>query len=297
MSSAGHARGQSITLTRKQLYQRVWSKPLSTVARDVGLSSNALAKICDRLVVPYPPRGYWAKRNGSKPVKSSGRPSLPAAPEAQAREITISTVRAASRRARTRLTRSARREQLMDIAKTLIREHGLHAASMKRIAGAAGISETQAYNYFGSREKLLAELAHREFAQIRAIRQADIDRATDHYSQVVLSTQAYLRQIGQRGDLLQMLLSNPDVRAMLRREHRKQHSTHLRTHAAGLVESYGVPWQLALGCTAVLTTLCLRAGKVIADGRISPAAAERLCLSMVLNGSRNIVTADRDAVR
>jgi AcrR family transcriptional regulator len=297
MSSTGHARGQSVTLTRRQLYQRVWLKPLSTVAKDVGLSSNALAKICDRLLVPYPSRGYWAKRNAAESSKPSGRPSLPAAPEAQAREITISPVRAASRRVRTRLTRSARHEQLLDIARQLIREHGLHVASMKRIAAVAGISETQAYNYFGSREKLLADLAHREFVQIRAVWQADSDRATDHYSQIVLSTRAYLRQIGERGGLLQMLVSNPDVRAMLRKEHRKQQSTDVRAHAAELVESYGVPWQLALGCTVVLTTLCLRAGKVIADGRISPDAAERLCLSIVLNGSRNIVNADRDTVR
>ena len=48
-----------IALSRKELYQRVWSQPLSIVAKELGVSGNALAKICNRLMVPYPPRGHW----------------------------------------------------------------------------------------------------------------------------------------------------------------------------------------------------------------------------------------------
>jgi len=46
----------------------VWQKPLSRLAEDFGVSGNGLAKICDRLEVPYPPRGYWAKKEAGKPV-------------------------------------------------------------------------------------------------------------------------------------------------------------------------------------------------------------------------------------
>lgn len=35
---------------------------------EFGISGNGLAKICDRLNVPYPPRGYWAKKEAGKPV-------------------------------------------------------------------------------------------------------------------------------------------------------------------------------------------------------------------------------------
>jgi AcrR family transcriptional regulator len=282
-----------IALTRKQLYQRVWSKPLSAVAREVGLSPNALAKICNRLLVPYPSRGHWTK---SRPRQAAARPTLPGAPETQTQRVTISSIRAGSRRARTRLDPAKRREQLIEVAEKIIRADGLHAASMKRIAATAGISETQAYNYFGSREKLLVDLARREFGKIRAARAIDMERTHDHYSRVILTTKTYLREIGQRGDLLQTLLSSPEVRAMLRDEHRQQHSNDIHAHAQGLVELYGIPRAVALGCTVVLTRLCMNAGKLIADRKISLESGERLCLSMVLNGSRNIVGAANNPV-
>ena len=35
---------------------------------EFGITGNGLAKICDRLEIPYPPRGYWAKKEAGKPV-------------------------------------------------------------------------------------------------------------------------------------------------------------------------------------------------------------------------------------
>jgi hypothetical protein len=115
-------------------------------------------------------------------------------------------------------------------------------------------------------------------------------RSSDHYVRITRTTRTYLRHIGQRGALLQTLLSSPEVRALLRSEHRQQHANDIRSHAQGLVDLYGISRALALGTTVVLTTLCLRAGKIIADKRIPLEAAERLCLSMVLQGSRDLVS-------
>jgi AcrR family transcriptional regulator len=280
-------RNRSFALSRKQLYQRVWAKPLTSVAAELGVSGTALAKICNRLLVPYPPRGYWLKlRAGKTPPK----PALPPAPETQTRQLTISAVRPSSRRMRTRLDPTVRREQLIEIAEQIIRADGLHAASMKRIASSAGISETQAYNYFGSREKLLVELARREFAKIRAARQQDVERTHDHYSRITQTTRTYLREIGARGDLLQTLLSSPEVRNLLRSEHREQRENEVHSHADSLVDLYGISRSIAVGTTVVLTRLCLNAGKLIADRKVSVEAGERLCLAMVLNGSRALVS-------
>lgn len=277
----------AVTLTRKELYRRVWSKPMSAVAKEVGLSGNALAKICNRLLVPYPPRGYWMRSNAGTKVE---RPPLPAAPEIKATHIITPGARAASRRTRTRLDPEARREQLMQVAERLILENGLHAATMKRIAAIAGISETQAYNYFASREQLFVELARREFARIRDARQKDARRSRDHYERITRTTRTYLHHIGQRGALLQTLLGSPEVRAILREQRRKEQRNNFHAHANELVELYGIPKPLALGTTVVLTTVCLRAGKIIADGRIPVETAERLCLAMVLQGSRDLVS-------
>jgi hypothetical protein len=64
-----------LSLTREQLYQLVWSKPMQHLAKDYGISDRAMAKLCARNQVPVPPRGYWAKKNSGYKVV---RPPLPA---------------------------------------------------------------------------------------------------------------------------------------------------------------------------------------------------------------------------
>lgn len=51
-----------ITLTRRQLYDRVWQEPMIRLARSFGISDVGLAKICRKHDIPRPPRGYWAKK-------------------------------------------------------------------------------------------------------------------------------------------------------------------------------------------------------------------------------------------
>ena len=55
-------------VTREELYEMVWVTPMSRLASEHGISGNGLAKICDPLGVPYPPRDYWAKKDAGKPV-------------------------------------------------------------------------------------------------------------------------------------------------------------------------------------------------------------------------------------
>lgn len=59
-----------IALTREQLYEQVWTEPMTKVAARLGLSDVGLAKICHQAEIPVPPRGYWAKkRNGKRVVR------------------------------------------------------------------------------------------------------------------------------------------------------------------------------------------------------------------------------------
>jgi hypothetical protein len=59
---AGEGAKQPVTVTRDHLYSQVWATSMSKLALHYGISGNGLAKICDRLRIPYPPRGYWAKK-------------------------------------------------------------------------------------------------------------------------------------------------------------------------------------------------------------------------------------------
>jgi hypothetical protein len=65
---------ERLTLSREDLYELAWSKPISELAKDFGISDVGLAKRCRRLGVPLPGRGYWARIDaGQKPY----RPKLP----------------------------------------------------------------------------------------------------------------------------------------------------------------------------------------------------------------------------
>ncbi len=54
-------REPDLTLSREELYELVWSKPMVELAQDFGLSDVALAKRCRKVGVPVPGRGYWAR--------------------------------------------------------------------------------------------------------------------------------------------------------------------------------------------------------------------------------------------
>ena len=59
---------------RAALYDDVWSRPAQEVAKSYGFSGVMLGKVCRKLQVPAPPRGYWARVRSGYSVK---RPPLP----------------------------------------------------------------------------------------------------------------------------------------------------------------------------------------------------------------------------
>lgn len=62
------------TVTREELYEQVWSVPIWTLCERYGLSDNGLRKICRRLNVPVPARGYWAKVEAGHKVRKTALP-------------------------------------------------------------------------------------------------------------------------------------------------------------------------------------------------------------------------------
>lgn len=62
---------QSIVLTREQLYEKVWSQSISSLAKQWGISDVGLAKICKRHNIPRPGLGHWArKQHGYNPIQA-----------------------------------------------------------------------------------------------------------------------------------------------------------------------------------------------------------------------------------
>jgi len=57
------------TLSRSQLYDLIWSKPTTSLAKEFGLSDNGLRKICKKFNIPLPYLGYWAKLKHGKQAR------------------------------------------------------------------------------------------------------------------------------------------------------------------------------------------------------------------------------------
>ncbi len=81
ISKGGLLERKRTKLTRKELYEKVWTTPILQLAQEFGLSDVGLAKLCRRHGIPLPGLGYWRKREtghdpGQVPLPPSERPGL-----------------------------------------------------------------------------------------------------------------------------------------------------------------------------------------------------------------------------
>jgi hypothetical protein len=65
-----------ITLHRNALYREVWETPMRQLAKRYDISDVGLTKICKKMDIPTPPRGYWAKRTNGQRVEKAVLPPL-----------------------------------------------------------------------------------------------------------------------------------------------------------------------------------------------------------------------------
>lgn len=52
---------ETVVLSRREMYDLVWSKPMRDLAREMGFSDVALGKFCRKHEIPTPGVGYWQK--------------------------------------------------------------------------------------------------------------------------------------------------------------------------------------------------------------------------------------------
>jgi hypothetical protein len=64
------------TWNREELYAEVWAQPLTKLALKYGISAVALGKVCEKLQIPLPGRGYWVKKEFGKSVERLPLPEV-----------------------------------------------------------------------------------------------------------------------------------------------------------------------------------------------------------------------------
>ncbi|WTR16664.1 TetR/AcrR family transcriptional regulator [Streptomyces sp. NBC_00138] len=80
--------------------------------------------------------------------------------------VSTTTGPTARRARRTRMTGKERREQLLDIGRTLFAERGFEGTSVEEIAHKAGVSKPVVYEHFGGKEGLYAVVVDREMRRL-----------------------------------------------------------------------------------------------------------------------------------
>ncbi|NDU74609.1 TetR family transcriptional regulator [Actinomadura sp. DSM 109109] len=93
----------------------------------------------------------------------------------------------------TRLSRQARREQLLDTATAVVRDRGVDGLTLVTLAEAAEVSRPIVYDHFGTRQGLLIALYRRLDEQHRAaLTRALAEAGPDAYGVAEVMSQAYL---------------------------------------------------------------------------------------------------------
>ena len=122
----------------------------------------------------------------------------------------------------TRLSATARREQILAVALDVFATNGFHGASMNDVADAAGVTKPVLYQHFDSKRELYQALLEEVGSRLlEAIAKATAE-ATDGKSQTELGYRAYFRWVADDHDAFRLLFgpgtsSDPDFRKVIRR--------------------------------------------------------------------------------
>ena len=104
-----------------------------------------------------------------------------------------------------RLSATARREQILDVALPVFASAGFHGASMNDIAEAVGVTKPVLYQHFDSKRDLYQALIDEVGARLLGNIAKAAAEATDGKSQTELGFQAYFRWVAEDHDSFRFL--------------------------------------------------------------------------------------------
>jgi len=189
---------------------------------------------------------------------------------------------------RTRLSPEARKTQILDEAARVVLEEGISAVSMERLARATQVSKALVYNYFQSRETLLASLLHREQQDLdgRGLEKTLVAKTFEDL--IRHTTRLYLEHTSERGALMQALLTDPSVARLMEAESAAALERTQRYFVREVRREYDLPLPMAIAAVHLLMALTDRAGKLVAEGKLDIPTAEEMCVQIITAGGRRL---------
>ncbi|HEY3019516.1 MAG TPA: TetR/AcrR family transcriptional regulator [Solirubrobacteraceae bacterium] len=122
-----------------------------------------------------------------------------------------------------RMSAAERREQLLDVTKELVGEHGFHDVTMEAVARRAGITRPIVYGHFNDLGGLLRALLEREsaraLAQLSQILGDGLIGTGSRTDALLAATRGYLEAVGADPVTWRLILMPPEGAPELLREH------------------------------------------------------------------------------
>ena len=171
-----------------------------------------------------------------------------------------------------RMSRDARRAQLLELAQGLLRAGGVEALTMERLASEAGIAKPVVYRHFTDRDAIVLSLLRSEWQRIDdAISRLDPELPWDEALRRTFA--AFLDALGHRSSWLRTLWGTPvveDARA-------KRRAELAQILSATFVARFHVDAAEATTVAVMLLAAFDAAGRRWIDGQLPRGLVEALC--------------------
>jgi len=194
---------------------------------------------------------------------------------------------------RTRLSPEARANQILEQTADLIQREGLAAVSMERLARDVGISKGLVYNYFPSRDALLAALLKREQDQLRDRGMAEALAAETLEALIEGTTRLYLEQTHERSAVILPLLDDPSVARLMQASLREERDRTIRYFVRAVRHEYGLDPVTAITAVDTLMNLTGAMGRQVAAGMVSVEDGTAMCVQLITGGLEKLARSHR----
>jgi AcrR family transcriptional regulator len=183
-----------------------------------------------------------------------------------------------------RLSKSARREQLLEVAAEMLAEQGTPVLTMEGLAERAGVSKALPYSHFTNADDVLIALYQSEILRMgdRVARAQQAETSPE--ARLVAAVHAYFDVVQERGAVLAVLMGPGSAIPRLADQ---GDNVGQRFVADLLTQTFGIKGKQALVLADILQGSLSGAVTAWANGTASRSTAEKLVTAFVLSGLRD----------
>lgn len=146
---------------------------------------------------------------------------------------------------RLRLSPEERKALILDATSTFIREHGIAALNLDRLARESGHSKPLIYAYFKSRNGLLEALLLREVKKRQKADQEAVKNSATMDDLIRNTARSLLTHVADSGTIVQQLLLEPEIAKVLQDVRLAATDVNVDYLAKRVAKHYNIPHDLA----------------------------------------------------